>query len=66
MSVVRLEVTVPDDDAQGVADRMVAGYSSVIGDGPHAHVIVEIRADAVALRDRVILQAARYFVRGER
>ena len=43
VSVVRLELTVPDDAAQDVAERLARGYRAVIGDQEHAHVVVDVR-----------------------
>jgi hypothetical protein len=65
MSVVRLELTVPDDDAHDVGNRLVAEYFGVIGDVAHGNVLVEVRSDEDALRERTILAAARYFMPSE-
>ena len=59
MSVVRLELVVPDDDARDVADRLIAGYHGLLGDVPRAHVTVEIRTEEEAMREREARQAAR-------
>jgi hypothetical protein len=67
VSVVRLEITVPDADAYEVANKLAAEYLAVIGGGPFANALVEVIADEKALRDRTILRAAGYFMRdGER
>ena len=63
MSVVRLELTVPDEDACDVADKLARGYVSVIREQVHGNVLVEVRTDAEALRERVILQAAGHLMR---
>jgi hypothetical protein len=67
VSVVRLEITVPDSDAHDVASKLWSGYAGVIGGHAHASALVEVIADEKALGDRAILRAAGYFMRdGER
>lgn len=61
MSVVRLEITVPDADAHDVANKLAAEYVRAIG-SPYASAIVDVRTDADVLRERTILAAARYFL----
>ena len=61
MSVVRLELTVPDDAAYDVANKLAAEYASVTS-SPYASAFVDVRTDAEALRDRTILKAASYFM----
>jgi hypothetical protein len=61
VSVVRLELTVPDDAAQAVANELAARY---LKPGEATAAAVDIRSDADAQRDRVILRAAAYFLAG--
>lgn len=63
MSVVRLEVTVPDGQAADVANELAARYldGGVFVPRPVA-VVVSVRTDAEALRDRTIMAALRYFL----
>lgn len=63
MSVVRLELTVPDDEAYDIADTLVRKHLGTLGERA-ANVTVDVRTDAEALRDRTILRAASYFMPG--
>jgi hypothetical protein len=60
VSVVRLELTVADGQADGVAAELTARY--VRPGGPYTAATVDVRSNADATRDRVLLQAARYFL----
>lgn len=60
MSVVRLELTVPDGEAYDVANRLAAEYADITGASRYAHVVVDVRTEAEALREKTILAAARY------
>jgi hypothetical protein len=61
VSVVRLELTVADDaTAARVAQELMARYLQV--GGPYTAATVDVRSNADATRDRVLLQAARYFL----
>jgi hypothetical protein len=64
MSVVRLELTVADDEAYDVANRLAAEYANVARPSRYAQAVVDVRSDAEALRDRTILAAARYLKEG--
>ena len=62
MSVVRLEITVPDDQAQDVADELVTRYVRHRPGTSYTAAHVDVRTDARATRDRVILAAAGDFL----
>jgi hypothetical protein len=59
VSVVRLELTVPDETAAAIANELVARW---LGPGTATSAVVDVRSDAEAARDRTILRAAAYFL----
>ena len=62
MSVVRLEITVPDDQAADVASELVTRYVGHQARPSYTAAHVDVRTDARATRDRVILRAAGDFL----
>ena len=64
MSVVRLEITVPDGQAADVANELTSRYTfGAVFDPRPSRVLVIVRTDAEAARDRDILRAAGDFLR---
>jgi hypothetical protein len=61
MSVVRLELTVPDEAAADVANELATRYLGSRIPGVTAGT-VDVRTDAEARRDRTLLLAAAYFL----
>lgn len=64
MSIVRLELTILDGDAYGIANKLAAEYADPakpLVDGCTG-AFVRVFTDAEIQRERVILQAASYFM----
>jgi hypothetical protein len=61
--VVRLEITVPDGQAADVANELAGRYLDVERYPGATSAVVVVFTDAEARRDRVIAQAAAYFLR---
>ena len=61
MSRVRLELTVPDHEADEVAEALIRGYHGMVAGAASviAHVTVEIRSGEDAQQERAACQQSR-------